>query len=84
MTNGTDADFFQVLLGQVREDPVVDLVIAEGRLVLFETQAPQPDHNVHEGAYNQQWRISSLLWHRVSSTTAPGRSSTLRALHAPR
>src|SRR6476469_3376415 len=42
-----------------REDPLVDLVVAECRLVFFETQAPQPDHNVHDGAYNQRWRASS-------------------------
>jgi hypothetical protein len=34
MTNGTDADFLQVLLGEVREDPLVDLVVAECRLKL--------------------------------------------------
>jgi hypothetical protein len=39
MTNGTDADFLQVLLGEVREDPLVDLVVAECRLVLFEAKA---------------------------------------------
>jgi hypothetical protein len=31
MTNRTNADFLQVLLGQVREDPFVDLVLAESR-----------------------------------------------------
>jgi hypothetical protein len=36
MTNGTDADFLQVLLGQIREDPLVNLVVAERRLVFFE------------------------------------------------
>src|ERR1700747_956048 len=49
MANGTDADFLQVLLCQVREDPLVDFVIAECRLVFFEAQVPQPDHNVHDG-----------------------------------
>jgi hypothetical protein len=29
MTNGTDADLLQVLLCQVREDPLVDLIVAE-------------------------------------------------------
>ena len=58
MTNGTDADFLQVLLGEVREDPLVDLVVAECRLVLFEAKAPQPDHNVHKGAHDQWWRTS--------------------------
>ena len=38
MTNRTNADFLQVLLGQVREDPLVDLVVAECRLVFFETR----------------------------------------------
>ena len=36
MTNWADADFLQVLLCQVREDPLVDLVVAESRLIFFE------------------------------------------------
>jgi hypothetical protein len=52
MTNGTDADFLQVLLGQVWEDPLVNLVVAECRLVFFEAQAPQPDHDVHASVRN--------------------------------
>ena len=44
-----DAKLFEVLGGEAREDPFVDLVVAESRLVFFETQAPQPDHNVHDG-----------------------------------
>jgi hypothetical protein len=60
MSNRTNADFLQVLLGQVREDPFVDLVVAESRLVFFEAQAPQPDHHVHDGrAHNQGWPTSS-------------------------
>jgi hypothetical protein len=59
MTNRTNADFLEVLLGQVRENPLVDLVVAECRLVFFEAQAPQPDHHVHDGAHNQWWRASS-------------------------
>src|SRR5277367_7162241 len=59
MTDRTNADFLQVLLGQVREDPFVDLVVAESRLVFFEAQAPQPDHHIHQGAHNQGWRVSS-------------------------
>src|SRR5580704_7362855 len=65
MTNRTNADFLQVLLGQVREDPFVDLVVAERRLVLREAEAPQPD-NVHDGAHNQGWRASSAGAARVS------------------
>jgi hypothetical protein len=66
MTNRTNADFLQVLLGQVREDPFVDLVVAESRLVFFEAKAPQPNHNVHEGAHNQWRRTSSSGAARVS------------------
>ena len=43
--DGTDADFLRGLLCQVREDPLVDLVVAECGLALFEAQAPQPDRS---------------------------------------
>ena len=52
-----------VRLGRNR---LVYLVVAECRLVLPEAQAPQPDHNVHGGAHNQWWRISSAGEARVS------------------
>jgi len=32
-------------------------LLAEDRVILPEAQAPQPDHNVHDGAYNRGWRI---------------------------
>jgi hypothetical protein len=35
------------------------LIFAEYRLIFPEAQAPQPDHNVHHGAYNRGWRILS-------------------------
>ena len=35
---------------QARKNRHVYLVLAECRLVLAEAQAPQPDHNVHDGA----------------------------------
>jgi hypothetical protein len=47
-----NAEFFQVLSREARKDPLVDLVLAEYRLVFFEAQAPQPDHNVHDGAHS--------------------------------
>ena len=59
MPNGRDAELLQVLLRQAREDRLVYLILAECRLVFFEAQAPQPDHNVHDGAHNQWWRASS-------------------------
>ena len=73
MTNGTDADFLQVLLGEVREDPLVDLVVAESHLVFFEAQAPQPDHNVHDGAHNLGWPYQLA----ISSCGPAGVSRTL-------
>ena len=39
MTNWTDADFLQVVRREVREHPLVDLIIAECRLVFFEAEA---------------------------------------------
>ena len=35
---------------QAREDRLVYLILAECCLILPEAQAPQPDHNVHDGA----------------------------------
>jgi hypothetical protein len=39
-----------VLRRQVRQDRVVDLVLAECRLVPFEAKAPQPIPEVDDGA----------------------------------
>ena len=47
-----DAKLFQVLSREVREDRLVNVVLAEQRLILSEAKAPQPDHNVHDGAPN--------------------------------
>ena len=76
-----DAKLFEVLGGEVREDPFVDLVVAEGRLVFFKAQAPQPHHDVHDGAHNQWWRISSAGEARVSRVRwgSQGFASTLRS-----
>jgi site-specific recombinase XerD len=35
---------------QARKDRLVYLILAEGRLILPKAKAPQPDHNVHDGA----------------------------------
>ena len=66
VTNWTDANFLQVLRREAREDPLVDLVVAEGHLVFFEAQAPQPDHDIHDGAPNQGCRTSSCGTQRAS------------------
>ena len=51
---------------QARKNRLVYLVLAECRLVLPEAEAPQPDHNVHDGAHNRGWRPSSAGEARVS------------------
>ena len=40
----------QVLVSQTRENRFVYVIIAEDRLIPSEAKAPQPDHNVHDGA----------------------------------
>ena len=66
MPNDCDAKLLQGLVRQARKDRLVNLVLAECRLILPEAQAPQPDHNVHGGAHNQGWRTSSAGEARVS------------------
>ena len=51
---------------QARKNRLVYLILAECRLILPEAQAPQPDHNVHDGAHNRGWRTSSAGEARVS------------------
>jgi hypothetical protein len=50
VTNRTDAKLLQVVRREIWQDRLVYLILAECRLVLPEAQAPQPDHNVHDGA----------------------------------
>ena len=42
MPDDTDAKILQVLRRKVRQDRLVNLVLAEYRLILFEAEAPQP------------------------------------------
>ena len=44
-----DAKLLQVLVRQTRKNRLVYVILAEYRLILPEAQAPQPDHNVHDG-----------------------------------
>src|SRR5262249_7713204 len=46
------AEFLQVLVRQARKNRLVYVILAEDRLILPEAQAPQPDHDVHDGAHN--------------------------------
>jgi hypothetical protein len=50
MPDRSDAEFPQVLRRQARQDRVVDLILAECRLMLFEAKPPQPTSDVHGGA----------------------------------
>ena len=50
MPQRRDAKLLQVFSRQVRQDRVVDVVLAENSLVLSEAQAPQPDRDVHDEA----------------------------------
>ena len=45
---------------QARQNRLVYLVFAERRLILSEAKAPQPDHDVHDGARASPWSIASL------------------------
>ena len=49
---GANAKLLEVLGRQPREDRVVNIVLAEGRLVSFEAQAPQPLPEVHNFSFN--------------------------------
>ncbi len=52
MPECSDAKLFQVLGREARQDPFVDLILAEDNLVFPEAKAPQPNHDVHYGAPN--------------------------------
>src|SRR5262245_65850492 len=45
-----DAKLLEVLFRHARKNRLVYVILAECRLILAEAQAPQPDHDVHDGA----------------------------------
>jgi hypothetical protein len=45
--NRGDAKLLQGLVRKARKNCLVYVILAEGRLILPETQAPQPDYDVH-------------------------------------
>jgi hypothetical protein len=55
-----DAELLQGLVRQAGKDRLVNLVLAKRSLILSEAKAPQPNHNVHDGARASPWSISSL------------------------
>ena len=73
-----NAKLFKVLGGEAREDPLVDLIVAECPLVFFEAQAPQPDHNVHDGAPELRVAASWSRSKRVSSRALAARGTAPR------
>src|SRR5262249_42238111 len=52
VTKRGDAKLLQVLVRQARENRLVYVILAEDRLILPETKAPQPDHHIHDGDPN--------------------------------
>jgi hypothetical protein len=66
MTDRTDAKLLEVLRRELG-GTVSSISLAE--CILPEAQAPQPDHNVHDGAYYRGWRTSSAGAARVSRVT---------------
>jgi hypothetical protein len=50
MPDNSDTKVLQVLRRQVRQDRIVDLILAECRLILLEAKLPQPTSEVHDGA----------------------------------
>ena len=50
MSDKSDAKILQIFRRQTRQDRVVDLIFAEGRLIFFEAEFPQPISDVHGGA----------------------------------
>ena len=52
MPDISDTKFLQVLRRQARQDCVVNLLLAECRLILFEAKRPQPMAEVHGGKPN--------------------------------
>ena len=53
MPNCCDAKLLEGLMRRARKNRLVYLVLAEGGLVAFETQAPQPPTEVHDSALIQ-------------------------------
>ena len=50
MPDGRDTKLLQVLSRQIREDGLINVVLAECPLVSFEAKAPQPSAEVHDNA----------------------------------
>jgi hypothetical protein len=84
MSDDADAQIFQVLGRQARQDRVVDCVVPESILVLCEAEAPQPTPNVHDDALPPSRRMIVQAQQAVqadgSQPTARGRIPRQRRL----
>src|SRR5260221_11252729 len=89
MSDSVDTQLFQVLRRQARQDRIVDRVLAECRLILFEAEAPQPTPDVHSGVLNSAGAQSSFRRNNVSralffaTTAVRSFSSDRHAADAP-
>ena len=63
-----DAQILQVLRRQALQDPLVDFIVAERRLIPFEAKATQPLPEVHSRALNSPLARN----HRPGETMCPG------------
>ena len=59
MPERRNAKLLQVLSRQARKNRFVYLILAERSLILSKAKAPQPDHDVHDGAQASPCSISS-------------------------
>src|SRR5262245_6511395 len=70
VTDRGDAKLLQSLMREAREKRLVYLILAECRLIPSEAQAPQPDHNVHDGGTHTSPRAPLQEMPRGSLVTA--------------
>ena len=78
MPDGADAKLFQVLRRQTRQDRVVDRIVAERRLILFETKAPQPTSKFHRDVSTSTWRAMIVQAHLPVQVTHQRRAQPHR------
>jgi hypothetical protein len=48
-------EFAEVIFLQIAKNGLVDRIVAERRQIAFESQAPQPIPEVHDGAQSPSW-----------------------------
>jgi len=55
MSDARDAEFLQVIPGQLRQDFGVDRIVAERGVILFETEVLEPRRDVHGRLHSARW-----------------------------